>query len=270
MAAGTDRARRAGTVERYDRRTRWFHAAVYILVLVLLGTGWWLIAGREGDPSPAAALTGVPDTELHKMAGWALIVVALAALVVGRKGVITFLRGSLRFRRGDLGWFARWPKAVFTGRFGYHDGHFDPGQRILNLALLVTLGLLVVSGGGLVLLHGGPVFAVLDRVHKWATYAVTALIFGHVVVAAGILPGYRGVWRSMHLGGKLDTGVARRLWPAWSQWDSRCPPPSLLGGYLLNELDSETYAEVQRHLDRCWRCCVDLAGLNDVVRRLDS
>ena len=28
-------------------------------------------------------------------------------------------------------------------------------------------------------------------------------------------PGYRGAWRSMHLGGRLDRAVARRLWPGW-------------------------------------------------------
>jgi formate dehydrogenase subunit gamma len=41
------------------------------------------------------------------------------------------------------------------------------------------------------------------------------LLAGHILIASGILPGYRGVWRSMHLGGRLDVAVARRLWPGW-------------------------------------------------------
>jgi hypothetical protein len=61
------------------------------------------------------------------------------------------------------------------------------------------------------------VFVVLAQVHQWTTYVVTALILGHVLVASGILPGYHGVWRSMHLGGRLDVRVARRLWPAWAR-----------------------------------------------------
>ncbi|SFO23186.1 formate dehydrogenase subunit gamma [Actinomadura madurae] len=77
--------------------------------------------------------------------------------------------------------------------------------------LLVLIG----TGAGMATLHGGPVFAVLVRVHKWATYACTVLIAGHVLVASGVLPGYRGVWRSMHLGGRLDARVAGRLWPGW-------------------------------------------------------
>ncbi|WP_218002012.1 cytochrome b/b6 domain-containing protein [Microtetraspora malaysiensis] len=212
-------------MERNDRRTRWFHAAVYLTVLVLLATGWRLIAGNEGTPSPLATLFGTPDTTLHRGVGWALAVLVLIGVVLGRKGVRTFVAESLRWRPGDARWLARWPRAVFTGRFAHHDGHFDPGQRLLNVVMVMGLAVLVGTGLGLVLLHGGPVFAVLDRVHRWATYVVTPLIAGHVLVASGVLPGYRGVWRSMHLGGRLDPEVARRLWPAWAERENRDRPP---------------------------------------------
>jgi hypothetical protein len=48
-----------------------------------------------------------------------------------------------------------------------------------------------------------------------APYAVTPALLGHILIAADVLPCYRGVWRSMHLGGHLDVEVARRVWPAW-------------------------------------------------------
>jgi cytochrome b subunit of formate dehydrogenase len=205
----------ATEVERYTRPARWFHAAIYLSVLVLLGTGWWLGLGREGQPSPLSRLTGRPDTQLHTWVGWALTAVVVAGLVVGIRSAITFAVESLRFRRHDLSWLAGWPKATMTGRFARHEGHFDPGQRIANVVLVVLLGALVVSGVGLAQLHGGPTFALLVHIHRWATYAVTPVVIGHILVASGVLPGYRGVWRSMHLGGHLDRGVARRLWPAW-------------------------------------------------------
>jgi formate dehydrogenase subunit gamma len=85
----------------------------------------------------------------------------------------------------------------------------------MNILLTLSLLVLVGSGMGLVDLHGGPAFVVFDRLHKWSTYAVTLLLAGHILVAAGILPGYRGAWRSMHLGGRQRIGVARRLWPGW-------------------------------------------------------
>lgn len=205
----------ATEIERYSRPARWFHAAVYLTVIVLLATGWWIALGHEGRPSPLSRLTGRPDTQLHTWVGWALALVVVAGLVVGVRSAATFVRESLRFRRQDLRWLGAWPKAIVTGRFARHEGDFDPGQRIANIVLVVLLGTLVVSGVWLARLHGGPTFAVLVHVHRWATYAVTPVILGHVLVAAGILPGYRGVWRSMHLGGHLDVRVARRLWPAW-------------------------------------------------------
>src|SRR6266540_3068188 len=185
-----------GVVERYRRPARWFHALAYASVLVLLGTGWWLLAGREGRASPLALLAGA---------------------LLGTRAIPPFVAESLRLRRSELGWFTRWPAAVFTGRFGWHQGRFDPGQRILNVTLILGLIVLVGSGAGLAIVHGGPTFVLLAMVHKWTTYPVTALIVGHVLIASGVLPGYHGVWRSMHLGGRLDVRVARRLWPAWSR-----------------------------------------------------
>ena len=74
---------------------------------------------------------------------------------------------------------------------------------------------LVASGAALALVHGGPAFVWAHRVHVWATWGVGLMLAGHVLVAAGVLPGYRGAWRAMHLGGRLPGSVARRLWPAW-------------------------------------------------------
>jgi len=204
-----------GTIERHNRATRWFHALIYTAGLTLLATGWWLLMGGEGKPSPLARVTGVPDTSLHKMIGCAFALIAILGCMFGWLAARTFVAETLRVARSDGRWFARWPAALITGRFGWHDGHFDPGQRILNLLLTLSLLALMLSGLGLVTVHGGPAFVWMARVHKWSTYVATPLIAAHVVIASGILPGYRGVWRSMHLGGRLARGVALRLWPAW-------------------------------------------------------
>jgi cytochrome b subunit of formate dehydrogenase len=211
-------------VERYTRPVRWFHAAIYLTVLVLLGTGWWLFLGREGDPSPLSRLTGQPDTRLHRWVGWALAGLVVAGPLAGVRAAATFVRESLRHSSGDLRWLTSWPKATFTGRFARHEGHFDPGQRIANVVLVVLLVVLIASGIALATLHGGPAFSVLVRVHRWATWAITPVLVGHVLIAAGVLPGYRGVWRSMHLGGRLDAAVARRLWPAWVERSHQTGP----------------------------------------------
>ncbi|MEU4196857.1 cytochrome b/b6 domain-containing protein [Kribbella sp. NPDC026611] len=210
---------------RYNRRTRWYHAAVYVVVLVLLATGWWLRTGQEGRPSILARLTRTPDTMLHTIAGWVLTGLVTVGTTVGLRAARTFALESVRADRGDLRWFARWPAAVFTGRFARHRGHFDPGQRVANVVLVILLTALVASGVGLTVVVGGSGFVWLQRVHRWSTYLITPVLAGHILIASGILPGYRGVARAMHLGGRLRVETARRIWPEWLENQSNNHKP---------------------------------------------
>jgi len=207
----------ADGLPRHSRKVRLFHTAVYLLTLPLIVTGWWLRLGGEGHPSPLSRITGVADTRLHVWFGRSLAVVAAVVLVLGWRGILTFLRETFRHDTGDGRWWLRWPAGSLTGRFSRHEGHFDPGQRVANV--VIVGGLLVLTGTGiaLTLLHGGPMFATLDRVHRFATYIVTPFILGHMLIAFGLLPGYRGVWRSMHWGGRVRDDTARRVWPGWAE-----------------------------------------------------
>jgi formate dehydrogenase subunit gamma len=85
----------------------------------------------------------------------------------------------------------------------------------MNLVMIALLLALIVSGVGLVMVSGGPVFVLYNQIHTWSTYLITPVLLGHIIIAAGLLPGYRGAWRAMHLGGRLRAPVAERLWPAW-------------------------------------------------------
>ncbi|HEY9289993.1 MAG TPA: cytochrome b/b6 domain-containing protein [Microlunatus sp.] len=203
------------TIIRNRRHSRWLHAGIYLSTLLLLITGGWLLLGQEGNPSLLAVIAHLPDVALHKVIGWALAGIGILAVISWRHRVAEFVRETLRWDRGDLHWLLGWPKAVRTGRFPPHHGDFDPAQRLANLVLVGGLILLIVSGAGLALVHGGPIFVWLYRIHLWVSYPVTIMIVGHVVIASGILPGYRGTWRAMHFGGRLPTEVAGRLWPHW-------------------------------------------------------
>lgn len=215
----------APTVERYPRSARRFHLAIYVVTLLLLATGWWLLAGGEGSPSPLATLTGVADVELHVWLGWGLAAAAVLPIVVARRAVAAFLRETVRWDRGDVSWLLRWPMGIVTGRFARHEGQFDPGQRIANVAVVALLLVLILTGIGLVFVNAGPAFAVLDAVHRLATIAFTVVIAGHILIGLGVLPGYRGVWRSMHLGGRLHLDTARRIWPGWTERRLAARPP---------------------------------------------
>jgi len=211
VAAATNR------IQRHGRRARLFHTAVYLSTLALLLTGWWLLLGKEGSPSPLARVSGVADTRLHVWFGRALAVVALAPVVLGRRGIATFVRETIRRDSGDARWWSRWPLGAVTGRFGRHEGHFDPGQRVANVLIVTSLLVLCATGLVMTVLHGGPVFAWLAKVHEWATFVLTPLVLGHVLIALGVLPGYRGVWRSMHFGGRVAETTAKRVWPGWTE-----------------------------------------------------
>jgi cytochrome b subunit of formate dehydrogenase len=134
-------------------------------------------------------------------------------VTLGVRGAVTFGRETLRLDRGDGSWLRRWPAGALTGRFAPHRGHFDPGQRLANAAFVVTLVALIVTGIALTTTHGGPSFVWLVRVHRLATYSLTPIIIGHIVLATGALPGYRGAWRSMAPSGRVPAATAQRLWP---------------------------------------------------------
>lgn len=202
---------------------------MYLVTLPLLLTGWWLLLGGEGRPSPLARLIGSPDTQVHRLLGWALAAIGLLPLLFGRRGMIAFARETFRVDRGDARWWARLPSAALSGRFARHDGHFDPAQRVANVVLVAGLCAVTASGIGLTLLHGGPVFARLHQVHRWATFVITPVIAGHLLVVSGLLPGYRGVWRAMHVGGRVSEETARRLWPAWAERRTAVEDPGTFG-----------------------------------------
>jgi formate dehydrogenase subunit gamma len=158
-----------------------------------------------------------PDIVIHEDSGWVLVGLAVALLVLGLRGLATFIVQSLHFQRGDTRWLSGWPRSAITGDFPRHEGRFDPGQRIANIVMSVGLVVLVASGVALVFIHGGLWFVRLAFIHRWAAILLAPVLAGHVIVASGLLPGYRGVWRSMHWGGRLHLETARRLWPAWTE-----------------------------------------------------
>lgn len=213
-------------LRRTSRRARLIHAGGYLSTLALLLTGWWLLAGGEGNPSPLARILGAPDTRVHVWFGWGLAAILALPLLISLRGVALFVRETFRFDRGDGRWWLNWPAGALTGRFARHEGHFDPGQRVANVLMVGGLLVLTGTGIGMTLLHGGPVYALLSRIHRWTTFAITPILAGHVLVAIGVLPGYRGVWRAMHLRGRVSEETARRIWPGWTERSVGSSKPS--------------------------------------------
>jgi formate dehydrogenase subunit gamma len=184
---------------------------------VLLATGGWILLGGEGRPSPLARILDLPDAGIHVWTGWVLAAALVVPAATMPTRVIRFVRETFRIDRGDAEWWRRWPRAILTGSFARHEGRFDPGQRVANVVMLGGLILITGTGIGMTLSSGGPLFAWTTMIHRWATILITPVIVCHILVATGILPGYRSVWRAMHAGGRVPIEVARRLWPGWAE-----------------------------------------------------
>jgi len=217
-------------VARNGRRARWLHTLVYLSTLFLAYTGIAVLL--EAHPGLSKPLGGhVPTATSHRLVGYGLLIAALLVVAVWRGAAGRFVANSVRFSRLDLRWVTGYPRmALAPGRSepAPHRGHFDPGQRVFNLLLVLAFLVLGVTG----IIMGMPerflpsVFGSSLRIHKLATWVLIGLVAGHLLLASGLLPGYRGVWRAMHLGGRVPAATARRLWPLWSAASQREPAPA--------------------------------------------
>jgi cytochrome b subunit of formate dehydrogenase len=219
---------------RNGRRARWLHALVYLTTVFLAYSGIAVL--EEGRPALADVLGGhVPAATSHRWVGYGLLVVAALVVVVWWRAAGRFLSDSVEFRRSDGRWLAGYPRMALARRrpapAPHHAGHFDPGQRVFNILLL--LALFVLGATGVVL--GMPqrflpaAFAWSFRIHKLTTWVLIGLVAGHLLLASGLLPGYRGVWRAMHRDGRVPATTAARLWPAWAGLSYRQAPTGSSG-----------------------------------------
>ncbi|HZD00063.1 MAG TPA: cytochrome b/b6 domain-containing protein [Actinomycetes bacterium] len=225
----------AGRLPRNGRRARWLHALVYSTTVFLAYSGIAVLA--EGHPGLASVLGGhVPAATSHRWVGYAVLAVAVLVVVVWWRAAGRFLIDSVRFRRSDLRWLAGYPRMALAPRrpapAPHHDGHFDPGQRIFNV--LLVLALIVLGATGVILGMPGrfipAVFGWSLRIHELTTWILCGLLLGHLLLSSGVLPGYRGVWRAMHRDGRVPAATARRLWPQWAG-EPRAPERAGTGGH---------------------------------------
>jgi formate dehydrogenase subunit gamma len=211
----------APPLQRTTRLTRWLHAAVYLTTIAagVTGVALW----GEGVRALEPLLGGhVSAARLHRWLGYLVPVAPALALVLRPRAVGRFLRECARLHREDLAWWRRLPAFLVAPARrppAYHRGHFDPGQRLMAWALVVTLAVLTASGLAMIFAVDalGPRYGTVLILHSVASVALAVLVVAHAAVSVGLPKGYRGVWRAMHPPGRgrVPPAVARRLWPAW-------------------------------------------------------
>jgi cytochrome b subunit of formate dehydrogenase len=177
----------------------------------------------EGWPPLESLLGGhVAAARWHRWVGFGLTALGLLVAVLRSRTSAWFLAESVRFRPQDLDWFVRHPRFLLSpSRYAPapHEGHFDPGQRVFNVIVLVALLALAATGAVMSFPQRfvPAAFAASIQVHRAATWGLGIAVAGHLLVVSGVFRGYRGVWRAVHRDGRVAAALGHALWPTWAR-----------------------------------------------------
>ena len=188
---------------------------------------WFIISGlgiHETLTAGAIHILGghVLLVTSHRWLGYALGVVLLLTLIFRRHRLRAFLRAILSFHRSDVAWLPALVRSLVHPRratLPWHDGRFDPIQRLVFLILVGSLTLLVITGVAINFIDARSarmVFAWTLRIHLATAWVFIAAASVHIFAGIGLLPTHRGVTRAMFGDGHVKVELSRRLWPGWT------------------------------------------------------
>lgn len=209
------------TLARHGRRARILHFLDALVIAVLLVSG--LALGDVFSGRVVRLLGGhLAVDAVHRQLGM-IFVIALALLVLLLPGRIRrLLQDATRFKRVEWRWpldflrFYLWPARHSVP---FHNGRFDPVQRIILAGIIGTVVLTGVSG---VYIYLAPPFGRLLLAYVISTHVVTSwlligLLCAHILAGSGLLRTHRGIATAMFGDGRVAVGLANTLWPGWAR-----------------------------------------------------
>lgn len=207
-------------VRRHGLTARLAHGLNALAIVVLLVTG--LALGDWFAPRAVALLGGhVAINGAHQYLGLAVVAALLLVACAWPRRTARLIAALRPLRRGDAGWlvsFARfwWRPTRYVAPF--HDGRFDPAERVVLSLLIVALAVDGVSGVYLYVLPnwGRVAFVWAIRSHVIAAWVLLVLVGVHATVGLGVLATHRGITRAMFGDGTVSVSLARGLWPGWA------------------------------------------------------
>lgn len=212
---------------RHGLGTRVLHAINALAVLVLIVTG---LALGDVIPGGIAALLGghLGLNVTHRLLGVAFSLALVLLAVLAPRKVARLIRNVCHMRRDDWRWpfrFGVFLMAPTKHAAPYHDGRFDPAQRIVFGGILVTLA--VAAASGVYLYFWTPIFplgqlsmAYAVRIHIAAAWLLIACLVPHIIAGSGLLWTHRGISAAMFGDGKVPVRLAQDLWPACAEAES--------------------------------------------------
>jgi formate dehydrogenase subunit gamma len=213
-------------IVRFSPTERALHWAFGLLYLSLLATGLPLMfPALRGWIRGYAPVVGF---RLHLACAALWIVVTLAVLALGDRRVLRRTwRELTTFAREDAAWLRSFPRWLVSGGAERADidgevGRFNGGQKLNALFVVVTSGLLLLTGLALVPIDGALLAALVTgpgsvdlwrRAHAWLTLLALLPLAGHVFLAL-VFPPTRPSLRGM-LSGAVDREWAVHHHPHW-------------------------------------------------------
>lgn len=218
-------------LRRHGRGVRALHLVDAVVVIVLLVTG---IALGGLIPDSAVAWLGGHERvdSVHQVLGVAFAAALILLAIALPRRVGRLIRDAARFRRGDGHWvpgYVRHLIAPASHTVPFHDGRFDPAQRVVFIGILVTLA--VALGTGLYLYFWSPSWPLGQmslgyaiRIHIVAAWLLIACLCLHIAAGLGVPRTHRGLVRAMFGNGTVPESVARTLWPGWADRQTAAQP----------------------------------------------
>ncbi|MFO8102048.1 MAG: cytochrome b/b6 domain-containing protein [Dehalococcoidia bacterium] len=201
------------TVERFKKRTIWFHWIHTAAFLALLVTGAILFFPGCGAPA-AGGVTRI----VHRVAAVIFVGGAIAYIPLNPRMAVQFVKDCFSFGKGDLGWAMAAPDYYFGGPEENMppQGHVNTGQKMWQVVILGT-GVVFVATGAMMWFWRGDLS---EAIFQWTMFAhglafILALImlFVHIYMGA-IHPRMSESFKSILIG-RISPTYARHHYGKW-------------------------------------------------------
>jgi formate dehydrogenase subunit gamma len=203
----------ARVVERFRKRTVWFHWIHTMAFLVLLVTGAILFLPGLGAPA-AGGLT----RSIHRIAAVIFIAAPIAYFIINPRMSLRFIKETLTWGKEDIKWLQLAPDYYFGGDDSkmIPQGHVNTGQKMWEFIVLATGILFVVSGIFMWFLKdtlSPGVFQWMVVVHDFAFILAFLMLLVHIYTGS-LHPRMTESLRSMW-DGKISKHYARSHYSKW-------------------------------------------------------
>ena len=200
-------------VERFRRRTIVFHWVHTTAFLVLLVTGAILFF-----PGLGGAAAGGLTRSIHRIAVIFYVGAPIVYTIIAPKMSWQFIKENFKWGRDDFLWLTRAPDYYFGGDEAkmIPQGHINTGQKMLQLIIVLTGILFIISGFLLWFFKDTLAPGVIQGalvVHDIAFVVAFLMLLLHIYLGA-IHPRMNESLRSM-LDGKISKDYARSHYVKW-------------------------------------------------------